>query len=84
MQVTLIEEQNGKAIAVQCNVQDDAGQTSAFERHIEAWGSLDVAILNAGIMEKGAPGLQRLERASVHMSGCLQSDSMTCADHLHV
>ena len=47
--------QGGSGIAVQCNVQDDAAQQAAFSRHMHAWGSLDVAVLNAGIMEKGLP-----------------------------
>ena len=38
---------------MQCNVQDGAAQRAAFSRHMQAWGSLDVAVLNAGIMEKG-------------------------------
>ena len=45
----------GSGTAVQCNVQDDAAQRAAFSRHMQAWGSLDVAVLNAGIMEKGLP-----------------------------
>ena len=55
MQVRLVKAQGGSGIAVQCNVQDDAAQRAAFSRHIQAWGSLDVAVLNAGIMETGLP-----------------------------
>ena len=53
MQVKIIREQGREAIAVQCNVQSDAAQEMAFQRHLKAWGCLDVAILNAGIFEKG-------------------------------
>ena len=49
MQVRLIKAQRGGGITVQCNVQDDAAQKAAFSRHLQAWGSLDVAVLNAGI-----------------------------------
>ena len=33
----------------------DAGaQEAAFELHLRTWGRLDAAVLNAGIVEKGA------------------------------
>ncbi|CAK0737375.1 hypothetical protein CVIRNUC_000902 [Coccomyxa viridis] len=51
--VRLMKAQGGSGIAVQCDVQDDAAQRAAFSRHMQAWNSLDVAVLNAGIMEKG-------------------------------
>ncbi len=57
-QVRLIEADRGHAIAVQCNVQDDAAQEAAFERHLAAWDCLDVGILNAGIFEKGMSMMQ--------------------------
>ncbi len=50
-----MKAQGGSGIAVQCDVQDDAAQRAAFSRHMQAWNSLDVAVLNAGIMEKGLP-----------------------------
>ena len=53
LQVRLVKADKGEAIAVQCNVQDDAAQEAAFKRHLAAWGCLDVGILNAGIFEKG-------------------------------
>lgn len=53
MQVRVIREEGREAIAVQCNIQSDAAQETAFQRHLKAWGCLDVAILNAGIFEKG-------------------------------
>lgn len=53
LQVRLIQADKGEAIAVQCNVQDNAAQEAAFKRHLAAWGRLDVGILNAGIIEKG-------------------------------
>ena len=54
MQVKAITDNKGRnAIAVQCNVQSDAAQEAAFKRHLAAWNCLDVAILNAGIFEKG-------------------------------
>ena len=55
MQVRLMKGQGGSGIAVQCDVQDDAAQRAAFSEHIQAWGPLDVAVLNAGIMERGLP-----------------------------
>ena len=49
-----IRRGGGEAVAAQCNVQDDAAQEAAFAAHLRAWGRLDVAVLNAGIFEKGA------------------------------
>ena len=49
-----IRGQGGEAISAQCNVQDDSAQEAAFAAHLRAWGRLDMAVLNAGIFEKGA------------------------------
>ena len=70
MQVRLMKAQGGSGLAVQCDVQDDAAQRAAFSRHVQAWGSLDVAVLNAGIMEKGLPpepSLSPLGMAALYM-----------------
>lgn len=53
MQVKAITDEGRNAIAVECNVQSDAAQEAAFKRHLAAWNCLDIAILNAGIFEKG-------------------------------
>ena len=55
MQVKAITDKGRNAIAVQCDVQSDAAQEAAFKRHLAAWNCLDIAILNAGIFEKGVP-----------------------------
>lgn len=43
----------GQARSIRCDVGSDAEQEAAFEAHIEAFHSLDVVCLNAGIMEVG-------------------------------
>lgn len=53
MQVQVIRREGRDAIAVQCNVQSDAAQEAALKCHLAAWGCLNIAILNAGIFEKG-------------------------------
>ena len=52
-QVEDIRREGGEAVAAQCNVQADSAQEAAFAAHLRAWGRLDVAVLNAGIFEKG-------------------------------
>lgn len=43
-----ITQQGGRAIALPCDVADPAQHLAAFQRHAEAWGRLDYALLNAG------------------------------------
>jgi hypothetical protein len=38
---------------VRCDVADEAAQSAAFELHMRAFGRLDYAVLNAGVMESG-------------------------------
>ena len=40
---------------MQCDVCDDGAQERLVRAHCEAYGSLDIAILNAGIYERGLP-----------------------------
>ena len=47
--VELIEENDGHAIAVQCDVTDREAVTVLFERAHEAFGQVDVLVNNAGI-----------------------------------
>lgn len=54
LQVQSIKEAGGQAQAVPCDVCSQQQQRDLFESHMKAYGSLDVAILNAGIGEKGA------------------------------
>lgn len=44
----------GKAWPVQCDVTNDAAQETVFKNHIEKLGGVDIAILNAGVYERGA------------------------------
>lgn len=45
--------QGGRAFATECDVVDQASQERAFRDHASRYGSLDIAIINAGIMESG-------------------------------
>jgi NADPH:quinone reductase-like Zn-dependent oxidoreductase/short-subunit dehydrogenase involved in D-alanine esterification of teichoic acids len=42
-----------QTLAVHCDVTSDSSQKQAFNAHIQRFGSLNVVILNAGIMESG-------------------------------
>ena len=43
----------GQARPVQCDVADDAAQEALFAEHIRLHEGVDVAVLNAGIYERG-------------------------------
>lgn len=45
----------GKAIAMKCDVSDDAQVTAMIERTVTEFGRLDMAFNNAGVMTKIAP-----------------------------
>eukprot|EP00887_Chlorella_sp_A99_P002267 scaffold10.g2267.t1 len=49
-----IQAAGGAALAVApCDLTDRAAQAAAFRAHMERWGRLDAAVLNAGIGESG-------------------------------
>ena len=47
-----------KAIAVQCDVSDDAQVAAMIDRTVAEFGRLDAAFNNAGVMAKNAPTAQ--------------------------
>lgn len=69
-QASQITQQGGEALAVQCDVTDSLAQAQAFAQHMHRWGRLDYALLNAGIAERGAQGLE---------STCARCGRCTCA-----
>ena len=46
-----IRSAGGQAIAVRCDVADPAQHLAAFQAHMQRWGRLDYALLNAGKRE---------------------------------
>jgi NAD(P)-dependent dehydrogenase (short-subunit alcohol dehydrogenase family) len=50
--VRLIEEQDGRAIAVRCDVTRSEDVKAALDKTIESFGRLDVAFNNAGVEQK--------------------------------
>lgn len=42
------------ALALRCDVTSEASQAAALAAHVARFGGLDVAVLNAGVMETGA------------------------------
>ena len=48
-----ISRGGGHAQAVQCDVTSDGEQERAFQQHMQRFGRLDYALLNAGIAERG-------------------------------
>ncbi|MYR40914.1 glucose 1-dehydrogenase [Streptomyces sp. SID5910] len=53
--VTLIEEAGGKALAVTADVSRAADVVAVVEAAVECFGSLDVAVNNAGVFRGGTP-----------------------------
>ncbi|MEU2924768.1 glucose 1-dehydrogenase [Streptomyces sp. NPDC007251] len=53
--VTLIEEQGGKALAVSADVSQAADAEALVRAAVEHFGSLDVAVNNAGVFRGGQP-----------------------------
>ena len=53
MQVRELEGAGGVAQAVRCDVTSYKDQQAMFDKHIEAYKHLDVAFLNAGLLERG-------------------------------
>ncbi len=43
-----IRAAGGQAIAVRCDVADSSQHLQAFQTHMQRWGRLDYALLNAG------------------------------------
>lgn len=54
MQARAIRQRGGLGCHIVCDVTDDGAQTSAFDSHMKRCGQLDVAVLNAGIGERGS------------------------------
>ena len=48
-----VEALGGRALAVQCNITEDAQMKAMFEQAWEMFGRLDVVIANAGIINFG-------------------------------
>lgn len=53
--VSLIEERGGKALAVSADVSRAADADAVVRTAVEAFGSLDVAVNNAGVLRGGRP-----------------------------
>lgn len=53
LQITQLKHVQCEAQAIQCDVSNDQQQQEVFDRHMQRFGVLDIAILNAGIGEKG-------------------------------
>ncbi|KAK9812689.1 hypothetical protein WJX72_002127 [[Myrmecia] bisecta] len=51
--VAQIRRFSGTARAVKLDVCDDAAQQAVFQSHMDAYGQLDIAVLNAGVSEMG-------------------------------
>ena len=52
-QADSINAGGGRATGVQCDVTDEEAQSAAFREHVQRHGGMDVAVLNAGILESG-------------------------------
>lgn len=52
--VATIEQQGGRAIAVQADIADPAGAATLFDAAVQAFGGADILVNNAGTMTLGA------------------------------
>ena len=52
-QIKQLKHAQCEAQAIQCDVANEQQQQEVFDRHMQQYGVLDIAILNAGIGEKG-------------------------------
>ena len=75
LQAQLCRDLHSEAQAAQCDVCNDAQQSAVFDQHVKAFGSLDLAVLNAGIAELGGcqgrplqDGFTASETRQVHSS----------------
>ncbi|MGP1909619.1 MULTISPECIES: SDR family oxidoreductase [unclassified Metabacillus] len=50
-----IEEMNGEAIIVECDVSDAERMETSYKKVIDAWGRLDIVFANAGINGRWTP-----------------------------
>ena len=57
LQAESIHAAGGHAVGVQCDVCDMDAQRRAFDDHAARHGSLNIAVLNAGILEQGEHSL---------------------------
>ena len=55
LQAEAISAGGGHATGVQCNVADADAQSAAFRAHVQRHGGMDLAVVNAGILEAGEP-----------------------------
>ena len=59
--VRLVELAGGEAIALSCDVRDEAQVAAAVERAAARFGGLDVVVNNAGITRAAGPGEEDAE-----------------------
>ncbi|MBM4370780.1 MAG: SDR family NAD(P)-dependent oxidoreductase, partial [Deltaproteobacteria bacterium] len=60
-------EIGGEVLALQCNVADEASVVAAFQEAADAFGRLDIAVLNAGILRDGL--LVKVDRETGRVAG---------------
>ena len=69
-----MRQAGGQAQAVRCDVSSQQQQEQMFEAHMQAYGRLDTAVLNAGIGETGERGFRYLAPGCrVFSASCLDS-----------
>lgn len=64
---TAKKEVGGDTLGVKCNVADEASVVGAFDKVVEHFGQLDIAVLNAGILRDGL--LIRVDRETGKVKG---------------
>jgi 3-oxoacyl-[acyl-carrier protein] reductase len=64
---TAATEVGGDSLGVKCNVADEASVVAAFDKVVEHFGQLDIAVLNAGILRDGL--LIRVDRETGKVKG---------------
>ena len=70
MQVDEARKTGGLAQAVRCDVSCQQQQEQMFDAHMQAYGRLDTAVLNAGIGETGEHGCVVISFLEAHAWSC--------------
>lgn len=57
MQADQCRQLGVQGLGVSCDVTSNQAQQAAFQQHLRKHGTLDIAVLNAGVMELGEQSL---------------------------
>ncbi|MEU1319955.1 SDR family oxidoreductase [Streptomyces tibetensis] len=77
----LIKDEGGEALALTCDVTDEAAVKSALDRTVHAFGRLDVAFNNAGIEQPVKPAVDVTKDEWDRVLGVSLTGTFLCMKH---